>query len=77
MKELKEETKTKKYKVGFWYTEYGTVIVEAETPEEAEQKVQNTLEEFGADELKDYRVYESCKINDRDYGSQDAEEVKQ
>jgi hypothetical protein len=60
----------KKYNVGFWYTVYGSMKMEADSPEEAEEKVEETLSSNGLDEL-DYRE------NDRDYGAQDAELVEE
>ena len=58
----------KKYAVGFWYTEHGTAYVEAESVEDAEDKVMDILQNDGLDSL-----YYKC--NDRDYGAQDAELV--
>lgn len=61
----------KQYKVGLWYTEYGSVIVNARSAKQAEKIV--------ADHLGDVGIYEanesSYSCNDRDYGSQDAEVI--
>jgi hypothetical protein len=59
----------KEFLVGFWYTEYGSKVVKAETPEIAEQIVHDMLAEYGTEAMGDY----NC--NDRDYGAQDAEEI--
>ena len=59
----------KKFRVSFWYSTYGTTFVEANTPQEAEQNLKQQLCNQGLEGL-DYRQ------NDQDYGSQDAEEVK-
>lgn len=59
----------KKYKVGFWYTVYGSTEVEAVNYVEAEEKVREALQNEGIEELE-YRQ------NDRDYGAQDAEEIE-
>jgi hypothetical protein len=48
-----------KHKVGFYYTEYGTAMVEASSAQEAEQKLHDMLAENG--------VPEDARINDRDY----------
>lgn len=58
----------KKFKVPFWYTEYGTMIVEAESAKEAEEKMVETLDSNGLEDL-DY------KCHDRDYGTSFCEEV--
>ena len=60
---------SKQYRVGFWYTEYGTMVVEADSPEEAEKWVYDELQQNGLDET-------TYKCNDRDYGTADVEEDK-
>ena len=61
---------SKVYRVGFWYTEYGTALhIEADSQEEAEKWLYDELEQNGLDEIE-------YKVNDRDYGAQDAQEVK-
>ena len=61
----------KTYTVGFWYTVYGTAThIEADNKEAAEQWLFDELEQNGLDEFEH-------KMNDRDYGTQDAEEVKE
>lgn len=57
-----------KYNVNFWYTEFGQTQIEADTPEQAEQILYNRLADYGLEDLE-YRC------NDRDYGTQDAEDV--
>jgi len=64
----------KKYKVDFWYTEYGTAYIDAESKEDAESKVYKHLEEFGLEVNQDFEDLQR-KTNDRDYGSQDAEQI--
>ena len=59
---------TKKFKVGFYYTEYGTSIVKANNKLDAESKLYKRLSDNGLDNL----VYD---CNDREYDTQDAEEV--
>lgn len=59
----------KTYKVGFWYTEYGTTIVEARNAKEAEDTLKKWLDESSLENLK-------YNCTDRDIGTQDAEEVK-
>lgn len=56
------------YSVGFWYTEYGTAFIRADSVEDAENKVYKKLQKNGLSEL----IY---KTNDREYGSQDGEET--
>lgn len=59
----------KQFTVGFWYTQYGTALnIEAETKEEAEQWLFDELQQNGIDEFE-------YKINDRDYGTNNAEEL--
>lgn len=59
----------KTYKVSFWYTEYGTATnIEANSQEEAEQWLYDELQQNGLEEFE-------YKLNDREYGAQDAEEV--
>jgi hypothetical protein len=61
----------KTFTVGFSYTVYGTAMhIEAETKEEAEKWLFDELEQNGLDEFEH-------KVNDRDYHTQDAEEVKE
>lgn len=61
-------SKIKTYRVGFWYTVYGTAThIEAESKEEAEKWLFDELEQNGLDEFE-YRM------NDREYGTQDGEE---
>ena len=59
----------KEFRVSFWYSTYGNTIVEANTAKEAEQKLKEQLGNQGLEGL-DYRQ------NDQDYGSQDAQEIK-
>lgn len=59
----------KTFRVGFYYTEYGSAYVEAQTAEQAEQKLQDELGENGIDNIE-------YTFNDRDYMAQDAEEAK-
>ena len=54
------------YKVGFWYTQYGVMEMEANSPEEAEQKVKETLQTNGLEDVK-------FEGTDLDVGAQDAE----
>ena len=56
----------KEYRVGFWYTEYGSAYVVAESAEQAEQWLYDELSQNGLDDIE-------YKCNDRDYGAQDAE----
>ncbi len=51
----------KKFRVGFYYQESGTVIVEADSKEEAEAIVEKKMEEDGNE-----FVFDCC---DRDYGT--------
>lgn len=60
----------KTYNVGFWYTEYGSQNVEANSEEEAERILKTKLGNEGLSQSFDYDV------NDRDYGTQDGEELK-
>lgn len=60
----------KKYKVSFWYTVYGTVEMEAKSKKEAEEKVEETLESNGLEDL----AYEQ---HDFEAGAQDAELVEE
>lgn len=64
------EIRDKEYRVGFWYTECGTAKVMARTEQEAENKLHEFLNDSGDLNELDY------ECNDRDYGAQDAEEVK-
>ena len=59
----------KKFRVGFWYTVYGTTEVKAETTIEAENKITIQLSKTGLKNLK-------YNQHDQDYGSQDGEEIK-
>lgn len=68
--ELEAQTGLKQYRVGFWYTEYGTARIMAKTEQEAENKLHEFLGDSGDLNELDY------ECNDRDYGAQDAEEVK-
>ena len=62
---------SKIYRVDFWYTVYGTAMhVEADSPEEAEKWVYDELQQNGIDDME-------IRVNDRDYGAQDAEELTQ
>jgi hypothetical protein len=67
--EWKVKMKKKKiFRVGFWYTIYGTALhVEAGSKEEAEERLKEELAENGIDEIE-------YLTSDRDYGTQDAEE---
>lgn len=58
----------KQYKVDFYYAEYGTMEVEADSPEQAQQWVFEELDGNGPDET-DYEV------NDRDYEALEVKEV--
>jgi len=58
----------KTYKVGFWYTLYGTTTVKATGEKQARNKAQKHLSEYGLDELE-------YKCNDREYGAEDVEEI--
>jgi len=64
-----------KFRVGFHYTEYGVVTVEADNPESAESVVEAALDADGTsfDSNGSFTNYETT---DRDFGAQDAEEVK-
>ena len=55
----------KKYVVGFWYTVYGSAIVEAENPDQAEETLQCDLNDKGIESIE-HITY------DRDIGTQDA-----
>lgn len=62
-------SKVKSYKVGFWYTEYGTATVEAQSEDEAREIVQEELSDNGLDQL-------NYKQNDREYNAEDVEEIE-
>lgn len=60
---------TRLYTVDFWYTEYGKALhIEAESKEQAEQWLYDEMEQNGLDDIEH-------KINGREYGAQDAEEI--
>lgn len=58
-----------KYRVGFWYTQYGVMEMEANSPEEAEEKVKETLATNGLEDI-------DFQGTDLDIGAQDAELVE-
>lgn len=66
-KQWEEILKPKHYEVGFWYTEYGTAKITADNPEQAEEIAEARLSYYGIKGLK------AIRINDREYGTQDAE----
>ena len=55
----------KKYVVGFWYTVYGSAIVEADNPSQAEQTLRCDLNDNGIEGTEHITF-------DRDIGTQDA-----
>lgn len=60
---------SKVFRVGFWYTEYGKAMhIEADTKEEAEKWLYDELQQNGLEEFE-------YKLNDREYGVTDAEEI--
>lgn len=61
---------SKIYTVSFSYTVYGTAQhIEADSEAEAEKWLYDELSQNGTDEFE-------FKMNDRDYNTQDAEEIK-
>ncbi len=67
----------KTFTVGFSYTVYGTATnIEASTKEEAERWLFDELEQNGIGEFEDENAQFEARINDREYNTQDAEEVK-
>ncbi len=58
----------KKYVVSFWYTVYGSSIVEAESPEQAEQTLWCDLDANGIEGTEHVPI-------DREIGTQDAKEL--
>ena len=64
------------YKVGFSYTVYGTAQhIEADSKEEAEAWLFDELEQNGIGEFEDENAEFEARVNDREYHTQDAEEV--
>ncbi len=59
----------KKYKVAYWYTLYGSSVVEARSPQEAEAKFKRQLDIEGIHKLQN-------NFSDREFGTQDAEEIQ-
>lgn len=59
----------KTYKTLFWYTIYGSSLVEAESKKEAEKKLYKMLDEEGIEFL-------SFDCHDRDFNTQEAEEIE-
>lgn len=67
----------KTFTVGFSYTVYGTAKhIEANTKEEAEQWLFDELEQNGIGEFEDQNAQFEARVNDREYHTQDAEEIK-
>jgi len=60
----------KTFRVSLWYEEMGSTVVEANSKEEAEEKVRTILSTDGVDKLEDF------DLSDRDYGIADCEEIK-
>lgn len=61
-----------RFKVGFNYQECGSVIVIAESAEEAQKAVEKELNIHGIDNISDDGSYD---ISHRDFGTDDVEEV--
>lgn len=64
------------FKVGFSYTVYGTAqYVEADSKEQAEKWLFDELGLNGIGEFEDENAQFEARVNDREYHTQDAEEV--
>jgi formylmethanofuran dehydrogenase subunit A len=63
----------KKFKVGYRYTEAGTIIIEAENNALAHKLVHDEMEEHGLERFGQIEAYDTAH---RDYAVEEVEEVQ-